>query len=46
MLWVVSMSFRTALQARLNLIQPTRQRLEQFLLNHPSQLTDGISELD
>jgi phosphoserine phosphatase len=40
-----NMSFRTALQARLNLIQPTRQRLEQFLINHPSQLTDGISEL-
>jgi phosphoserine phosphatase len=40
-----NMSFRTALQTRLNLIQPTRQRLEQFLLNHPSQLTDGIVEL-
>jgi len=40
-----NMSFRTALQARLNLIQPTHQRLEQFLLNHPSKLTDGISEL-
>jgi phosphoserine phosphatase len=40
-----TMSFRTALQARLNLIKPTRQRLEQFLVNHPSQLTDGISEL-
>jgi len=40
-----TMSFRTALQARLNLIQPTRQQLEQFLLNHPSQLTNGISEL-
>jgi len=40
-----NMSFRTALQTRLNLIQPTRQRLEQFLLNHPSQLTDGIAEL-
>ena len=40
-----NMSFRTALKARLNLIQPTRSRLEQFLLNHPSQLTDGIAEL-
>jgi phosphoserine phosphatase len=40
-----NMSFRTALQARLNLIQPTRQRVEQFLVNSPSQLTDGISEL-
>jgi phosphoserine phosphatase len=40
-----NMSFRTALQTRLNLIQPTRQRLEQFLLNHPSQLTDGVAEL-
>jgi phosphoserine phosphatase len=40
-----NMSFRTALQTRLNLIQPTRPRLEQFLLNHPSQLTDGITEL-
>jgi phosphoserine phosphatase len=40
-----NMSFRTALQARLNLIQPTRSRLEQFLTNHPSQLTDGIAEL-
>jgi phosphoserine phosphatase len=39
------MSFRTALQARLNLIQPTRQRLEQFVIKHPSQLTNGISEL-
>jgi len=40
-----NMSFRTALQARLNLIQPTRQRVEQFLVNHPSELTDGIAEL-
>jgi len=40
-----NMSFRTALQARLNLIQITRQRLEQFLINHPLQLTDGIAEL-
>ncbi|CAF1142140.1 unnamed protein product [Adineta ricciae] len=40
-----NMSFRTALQARLNLIQPTRQRLEQFVKNHPSKLTDGIAEL-
>lgn len=40
-----NMSFRTALQARLNLIQPTRQRLEQFHVQHPSQLTDGIAEL-
>ena len=40
-----NMSFRTALQARLNLIQPTRARLELFLVNHPSQLTPGISEL-
>ena len=40
-----TMSFRTALQARLNIIKPTRQRLEQFLVSHPSQLTDGISEL-
>jgi len=40
-----NMSFRTALQTRLNLIQPTHQRLEQFIMNHPSQLTDGITEL-
>ncbi len=40
-----NMSFRTALKARLNLIQPTRQCLEKFVVNHPSQLTDGISEL-
>ena len=40
-----NMSFRSALQARLNLIQPTRTRLEQFLHNHPSQLTNGISQL-
>lgn len=40
-----NMSFRTALQTRLNLIQPTRQRLEQFLVKHPSQLSDGIAEL-
>jgi phosphoserine phosphatase len=40
-----NMSFRTALQTRLNLIQPTVKRLEQFLLNHPLQLTDGITEL-
>ena len=40
-----NMSFRTALQARLNLIQPSREILEQFLLHHPSQLTGGISEL-
>ena len=40
-----SMSFRTALQARLNLIQPTRSCLDQFLIDYPSQFTDGISEL-
>ena len=40
-----NMSFRTALQARLNLIQPTQQCLENFLLTNPSQLTNGISEL-
>ncbi|CAF1204033.1 unnamed protein product [Rotaria sordida] len=40
-----NMSFRKALQTRLNLIQPTQQRLEEFLINHPSQLTDGIIEL-
>jgi len=40
-----SMCFRTALQARLNLIQPTRSRLEQFVLHHPSQLTEGVAEL-
>lgn len=40
-----NMSFRTALQARLNLIQPTRQRMEQFLLDFPSRLTDGVAEL-
>lgn len=40
-----NMSFRTALQARLNLIRPSRQILEQFLLHHPSELTAGISEL-
>jgi len=39
------MSFRKALQARLNLIQPSRERVEQFVINHPSQLTDGIAEL-
>ena len=40
-----TMCFRTALQARLNLIQPSRARLEQFVLHHPSQLTDPITEL-
>lgn len=40
-----NMSFRKALQARLNLIQPTRQRMEQFLRDFPSQLTDGVAEL-
>jgi phosphoserine phosphatase len=40
-----NMSFRTALQTRLNLIQPTYQRLEQFIINHPSELSDGITEL-
>ena len=40
-----SMSFRTALQARLNLIQPTRQSTAQFLTKHPSQLTNGIVDL-
>ena len=40
-----TMSFRTALQARLDLIQPSRQQLEQFLRHQPSQLTPGISEL-
>ena len=40
-----NMSFRTALQARLNLIQPTQQRLQQFLLDFPSRLTDGVAEL-
>ncbi|UJR15594.1 hypothetical protein I4U23_002530 [Adineta vaga] len=40
-----NMSFRTALQARLNLIKPTLQSLQQFLIHHPSELTDGISKL-
>jgi len=40
-----NMSFRTALQARLNLIRPARSNIDQFLLEHPSQLTDGISDL-
>lgn len=40
-----TMSFRTALQARLNLIQASRANLEEFLIKHPSTLTDGISEL-
>jgi phosphoserine phosphatase len=40
-----NMSFRTALQARLNLIRPTCQSLEQYLVQHPSQLTDGVLEL-
>ncbi|CAF1240247.1 unnamed protein product [Adineta steineri] len=40
-----NMSFRTALQARLNLIKPTYENLEEFIENFPSQLTDGITEL-
>ena len=40
-----NMSFREALQSRLNLIQPSRQCLEQFIRNHPLQLTEGIVEL-
>ncbi|UJR31067.1 hypothetical protein I4U23_018577 [Adineta vaga] len=40
-----NMSFRTALQARLNLIRPTQQNLEQFVTTHPSELTNGIAEL-
>ncbi|CAF0993509.1 unnamed protein product [Adineta steineri] len=40
-----NMSFRTALQTRLNIIQPTLQCLEKFVINHPSELTNGISEL-
>ncbi|CAF1077868.1 unnamed protein product [Didymodactylos carnosus] len=40
-----NMSFRHALKLRLNVIQPTSQRLSEFLLKHPPQLTDGIVEL-
>ena len=40
-----NMSFRTALQTRLDIIQPTLSSLDQFLIRHPSELTDGISTL-
>ncbi|CAF0899830.1 unnamed protein product [Didymodactylos carnosus] len=40
-----NMSFRHALKTRLNVIQPTIQCLNEFLLKHPPQLTDGIVEL-
>jgi phosphoserine phosphatase len=39
------LSFRDALTARLNLIQPSRQKLEAFLKQNPPRLTTGIQEL-
>jgi len=39
------LSFREALSARLNLIQPSRQKLEAFLKQTPPRLTPGIQEL-
>lgn len=40
-----SMGFRTALQTRLDIIQPTVSCLDRFLVDHPSELTDGVSTL-
>ena len=40
-----NMSFRAALQARLDLIRPTTENLEEFIIHHPSVLTDGIGKL-
>lgn len=39
------LSFRDALTARLNLIKPSRQKLEAFLKANPPRLTPGIQEL-
>jgi len=39
------LSFREALNARLNLIQPSRQKLEAFLKLRPPRFTPGIQEL-
>jgi len=39
------LSFRDALTARLNLIQPSRQTLEAYLKSRPPRFTPGIKEL-
>lgn len=36
------MSYQDALQARLNLCNPSKQRVEKFKRTHPPRLTDGI----
>ena len=39
-----SVPFEVALGQRLELLQPTRQQLDQFLLAEPPRLTDGALE--
>lgn len=38
------MLFQDALAARLNIIKPSKQDVEQFILKHPFQFTEGIEE--
>ncbi|XP_067684192.1 uncharacterized protein [Haliotis asinina] len=38
-------SFRVALTERLNIVKPSRQQLQDFIANHPPQLSDGMSDL-
>ncbi|XP_071082259.1 uncharacterized protein [Haliotis cracherodii] len=38
-------SFRVALSERLNIVKPSKQQLNDFVANHPPQLSDGMSDL-
>ncbi|XP_052090293.1 phosphoserine phosphatase-like isoform X3 [Mytilus californianus] len=40
-----NVSFREALNERLKIVQPTRQKVADFLSQHPPQFTPGIKEL-
>lgn len=40
-----SVLFQDALQARLNIIKPSRDDIVNFLAKHPLELTPGIEEL-
>ena len=39
-------SFREALQQRLNIVKPTRDQLEDFVASHPPQLSPGVRWVD
>ncbi len=40
-----SVKFQDALAARLNLMNPTRQQIDDFLTAHPPRISKGIPEL-